>query len=116
MFSCRLEDLLKPCRPNPANDFPVWTRLNEIPPGFTSSLATLQGHVLAIGVEIGACGRNSTREIHCYDAATNSWTVVGEIPTTRYYTLTAVLPSNELIVVGGERDGRNFHTNEIATI
>ena len=35
---------------------------------------------------------NPTGAIHCYDMATNSWNVIGEIPTPRSRVLTAVLP------------------------
>ena len=46
-------------------------------------------------------GGNPTGAIHCYDRNTNSWSVIGEMPTPRSCTLVTVLPSsNELIVVG----------------
>ena len=44
---------------------------------------------------------NPTGAIHCYDVATNSWSVISEMPTPRQRVLNAVLPSNELMVVGG---------------
>ena len=76
-----------------------WTRLASIPTLEGSSLATLRGRVLAIGGYNDYSGR--TGAIHCYDVATNSWSVISEMPTPRYQVLTAVLPSNELVVVGG---------------
>ena len=94
VLSCSVEDLL-----NSSDDDSVWTRLASIPTPQWSSLATLQGRVLAIGGEDG--DDNPTGAIHCYDVATNSWSVIGEIPTPRYSVLAAVLPSNELVVVGG---------------
>ena len=100
VFSCYVEDLLKSTN---SSDCSVWTRLASIPAPEMSTLATLRGRVLAIG---GKDGGNPIGAIHCYDVATNSWSVIGEMPTPRYWALTAVLPSNELVVVGGR--GTNY--------
>ena len=89
----------------------MWTTLADIPVWY-SSLATLRGRVLAIGEKDGG---NPTGAIHCYDAATNSWSAVGSMPTPRYYALTAVLPSNELVVVGGWSAECRLRTTEIGT-
>ena len=96
VFSCSVEDLLKST--NSSDDGSVWTELARIPTQWESSLATLRGHVVAIG---GRDGGNPTGAIHCYNVATNSWSVIGEMPTPRSLNLTAVLPSNELVVVEG---------------
>ena len=79
----------------------VWTRLASIPVEEDSALAPLRGHVLAIGGYCSYIYGGPTGAIHCYDVATNSWSVIGQIPTPRYRVLTAVLSSNELVVVGG---------------
>ena len=110
VFSCPVEDLLKSTN---SSDCSVWTRLANIPAPRWSSLATLRGCVLAIG---GKCGGNPTGAIHCYYVATKSWSVIGEMPTPRCQALTAVLPSNELVVVGGAgRNNKLLATTEIAT-
>ena len=97
VFSSSMEDLLKSTIRSDGGS--VWTRLANIPPLQKSTLATLRGRVLAIG---GAdSGDNPTGAIHCYDVATKSWSVMREMATPRYRVLTAVLPSNELVVVGG---------------
>ena len=97
VFLCSVEDLLKST--NSSDGDSVWTRLASIPVEEDSTLATLRGRVLAIGGMDDDDG--VTGAIHCYDVATNSWSVIGEIPTPRYQVLAAVLPSNELVVVGG---------------
>ena len=97
IFSCSMEDLT-----NSSDRGFVWTRLASIPVERDSTLATLSGHVLAVG------GHNksiSTGAIHCYNVATKSWSVIGEMPPPRFRVLTAVLPSNELVVVGGCMSG-----------
>ena len=104
IFSCSVEDLLKST--NSSDGGSVWIRLASIVPALMwSSLATLRGRLLALGGANAQCGGNPTGAIHCYDVATNSWSVIGEIPTPRSRVLTAVLPSNELVMVGGVRAG-----------
>ena len=97
VFSCSVEDLLKST--NNSDGGSVWTRLASIPTSQWSTLATLRGHVLAIGGDDN--GGNPTGAIHCYDVATNSWSVIGEMPTPRSLVLALVVASNELVVVGG---------------
>jgi hypothetical protein len=104
IFSCSVEDLKFKADPSQNetrrdSDNSMWTKLASIPVE-NSSLATLKGHVLAIG---GSDSDGfSTRAIHLLDVATNSWSVVGEMPTPRLWALTVVLPHNDLVVVGGE--------------
>ena len=110
VFLCSVEDLLKST--NSSDGGSVWTRLANIPAPQKSTLATLRGRVLAIG---GQDDDNPTGVIHCYDAATNTWSVIGEMPTPRSGILTAVLPSNELVVVGGRVSLTTYTTTEIAS-
>ena len=111
VFSCSVEDLLKST--NSSDGGSVWTRLASIPVEEDSTLATLRGRVLAIGGDDGA--GNPTGAIHSYDVATNSWSVIGEIPTPRYQVLAAVLTSNELVVVGGWGASGHCSTLEIGS-
>ena len=111
VFSCSVEDLLKST--NSSDGGSVWTRLANIPTPKWSTLATLRGRVLAIGGGRGV--GYPTGAIHCYDAATNSWSVIGETPTPGYGYLTAVLPSNELVVVGGQGSFHMYTTTKIAS-
>ena len=78
----------------------VWTKLGAVPVHY-SSLVTLRGRVLAIGGAHDPAGDNPTGAIHCYNVTSNLWSVVGEIPTPRYWVLATVLSSNDLVVVGG---------------
>ena len=103
VFSCSVEELLKSCKPastSSSADDSVWTRLANIPVPHCASLTTLRGQVLAVGGK-DAYGCTPTGAIHQYDRSTNSWSVIREMPTPRSHSLVAVLPSNELIVVGG---------------
>ena len=103
LFSCSMEKLLQsskePVSTDISNGGSVWTRLANIPARYTSSIVTFKGRVLAI-TSIDHNGK-LTGAIHCYNKATNSWSIIGEMPTPRYGVLTAVLPTNKLVVVGG---------------
>ena len=99
VLSCSVEGLLQSCqlhphKPTSINSNKIWTRQADIPVWHGSSLATLGEHVLAIGGWL-------TANIHCYDRATGSWSVIGEMPTPRFNSLTLVSPDSELVVVGG---------------
>jgi N-acetylneuraminic acid mutarotase len=92
----------------------VWTRLAAIPGPEWPTIETVLGHVLAIG------GRDADRKtipgaIYWYDVTTNSWSVIGEMPTPRYHVLTAVLPSNELVMVGGRISKKFCYITEICS-
>ena len=100
IFSCSVEELLidKPASTNSSNGVSVWTKLADIPVPYYTSITTLRGQVLAIG---GSYDDLLHKDIHQYNRSTNSWSVIGEMPTPRARPLVAVLPSHELIVVGG---------------
>ena len=95
--------LLKSCKPvtNSSDGGSVWTELADAVPAHRSSIVTLRGCMLAIGGAEYSSGYDPTGAIHCYNVTANSWSVIGEMPTPRYETLAVVLPSNELVVVGG---------------
>ena len=100
LYSCSVEDLLKSCKPatNSSDGGSAWTELALVPVRYSSLVLTLRGCVLAIG---GTDDGNPTGAIHCYNVTTNSWSVIGEMPTPRFLVLAVVLPSNDLVVVGG---------------
>ena len=110
IFSCSVEELLKSRKPASTNSSDsVWTtKLTDIPVPYYASLTTLRGQVLAIGGRDQRYGGTLTGVIHQYNRSTNSWSVIGEMPTPRVCPLVAVLPSHELIVAGG-------HVTEIAS-
>ena len=90
IYSCSVEDLLKSCKPatNSSDGGSAWTELAAVPVEDDSSLVTLRGRVLAIGGADDVVGDNPTGAIHCYNVTTNSWSVIGEMPTPRSEVLT----------------------------
>ena len=102
IFSCSVEELLKSRKPASTNSSgSVWTKLADIPVPYWARLATLRGQVLVIGGSDQPGGGTPTGVIHQYNRSTNSWSYIGKMPTPRSWPLVAVLPSHELIVVGG---------------
>ena len=110
IFSCSVEKLLKSTEANCS----LWNQLADIPVPYWTSLTTMRGRVITIGGsdhESWGTTYTPSGAIHQYNRSTNSWSVVGEMPTPRVGPLVAVLPSHELIVVGG----CNCNVTEIAS-
>ena len=91
----------------------ILLQLADTPVTFSSWVA-LHGQLLGVG------GRDSdnkqTTAIHMYNTTTNSWEVISHMATPRHRCLVAVLPHNELMVVGGVKPHGKTDTVEIATI
>ena len=126
LFTCSLAALLQSCQPyslgaqlntlSLASRPKVWHQLADTPVTFSSWVALL-GRLLAVG------GRDSddkqTTAIHMYNTTTNSWEVISHMTTPRHRCLVAVLPHNQLMVVGGvtpESYLSGTDTVEIATM
>ena len=76
----------------------VWQEINNLPVT-RCTLTTLGGHLLAIGGRSDSHG--PTADIHRYDHQTDSGHVVSKMKNKRSQPLSAVLPEDQLIVVGG---------------
>ena len=123
VYTCSLNTLLQSCNPQsfgmrPARSLQpsqVWRSVTDIP-AIDSSCISLHGRLLAIG------GKDSANKpitaVHMYDPSTNSWGVVSHMATPRRKCYVAVLPDNQLIVVGGFTGSGYTGTDsvEIATL
>ena len=106
VYTCSLNALLQLCNPqsfgvHPARSLSpsqVWRSVTDIP-AIDSSYVSLLGRLLAIG------GKDSDNKpitaIYMYDPSTNSWEVISNMAIPRRNFYAAVLPDNQLIVVGG---------------
>ena len=123
VFTCSLAALLQSCQPqslgerlktfSSASRPKVWHQLADTPVTL-STCASLHGRVLAVGGV--SSDRKETTAIHMYNTATNSWEVISQIATPRRQCLVAVLPHNQLMVVGGFIAGGLTASVEIASI
>ena len=63
---------------------------------------TLHGRLLTIG---GVDSYKLSTAVHMYQPTTDSWEVISHMTTPRYDCLAAVLPDNQLMIVGGWTTG-----------
>ena len=132
VFTCSLDALLQSCQPQSLvarlktfslasgskdlNRPEVWHQLADTPVTL-STCASLHGRLLAVG------GKESddkeTTAIHMYNTTTNSWEVISHMAMPRCRCLVAILPHDELVVVGGftpDRGWTSTNSVEIARI
>ena len=81
-----------------ANQPAVWRRAADAP-YYRSTAVSVGGQLLAIGGYDEA--RKDTSAIVAYDPTSDFWQDMGYMTTSRWATLVALLPSNQLIVAGG---------------
>ena len=95
VLTCSLTKLLR----GEARSLEVcWRRLADSPTT-RSTCAAVNGVLLVVG---GLDEQNrKTSAIYVYKSTANSWELISNMPTAQYNRLVAVLPTNEVIVVGG---------------
>ena len=76
----------------------IWQAADDIPV-YYSTCTSVNEELIAVGGLDSH--RRPTAAVRRYDAASNSWRIIGEMPTARYDCLVSVLSGNRLIVVGG---------------
>ena len=91
----------------------VWHRITDIP-FKRSTCAAVNGELVAIGGE--DTEYKSTAAVHKYNPTTDSWDIISNMPTARYFCLVAVLPTNEIMVVGGYTNTYDTDKVEITSI
>jgi len=114
VFTCTLDSLIRSCHP-PSQTQPhtseasVWQCVADVPVVYSTCI-TLNEKVLAVG------GRDShdspTPAVHMYDADSDSWFVLGNMPIARFWCLTVGL-QDYIIAVGGHGGYKNCCTVEV---
>ena len=98
VFTCTLDSLIRPPSQTPphTSEASVWKRVADVPVT-KSTCTTLNGRVLAVG------GRDShyspTPAVHMYNAESDLWLLLGNMPTARSRCLVVAL-RNCIIAVG----------------
>ena len=103
VFTCSFPDLLQPKTLGSRirrtfSRLNVWKEISSLPVTH-STLASFDGHLLAIGGEDDP--RNPTTDVYRYDSHTDSWHVISQMKNKRSQCLAVTLPEDQLIVVGG---------------
>ena len=112
LLTCSLPDLLPSCNPPSlgahlktaltlGDEDQVWQKVADVPL-HGSTCITINEQLLAVGGEDARY--NETDAVYRYNPANNFWEVISHMPTARCRCLVAVLPSSELMVVGGGTD------------
>ena len=121
VYTCKLTALLKSANPRSipgrlkdtlrrTNKAKVWSGVADVPVT-QPSCVFLHGCLLAIG------GRDSehrsTTAVYAYAPINNSWEVISQMGTPRYNCFAAVLPDNQLMVIGGVTDKSQTKTDTV---
>ena len=112
VFTCSLPDLWQPetrgsrirhaLFQSDKTKSSVWKEISSLPVT-GSTLASLGGHLLAIGGWDDS--RSPTTDVYRYDSQTDSWHVTSQMKNKRSRCLAVTLPEDRLIVVGGRVEG-----------
>ena len=97
----------------------VWREVASLPV-VRSTCASLNGQLIAVGgLDSHITTKTkikTTNSVYAYDPTTDRWDVISTMPTARERCLVAVLPGNQLMVVGGiTGDGTETDKVEVAT-
>ena len=90
----------------------VWRRIADLPV-VRSSCESLHSQLLAVG---GLDFGKHLTAIYAYNSTINSWEIIGHMTIGRSRCFTAVLPDNQLIVVGGETDNGRSDKVQLARV
>ena len=120
MYTCSLGDFLQPvsssasqCHISKSNQASVWRRVADLPV-IRSTCESFHGRLLAVGGYNNDSSKHST-DVYMYNPTTNSWEIISHMTTGRSGCFTAVLPDNQLMVVGGNTSCGSIATIEVAT-
>ena len=97
VYSASLDSLLASSQ-STSQPSSVWKRLTDVPYPY-SGVAVFGSRLIAIGGRKGVAPLSST--IYAYSFHTSSWIHVGDMPLALSSVCSVVLPTGELMVVGG---------------
>ena len=111
MYTCPVSTLIQSCRSRPTAN--VWSKVIGPPVAYTTCLS-IHGRLLTIG-GIGSNSKHTTA-LHMYKPITDSWEVISHMRIPRRDCFAAVLPNNQLMVVGGRSNRDLTDAVEVATV
>ena len=121
-YTCSVKDLLQTCTVSGQSQLAtsqgtdvmisVWSQIADSP-AVRSSYVFFHGRLLAIG---GEDTDGFTTGVYMYNSIADSWELVSRMTIGRIKCFSAVLPDNQLMVVGGWAAGGLTATVELATV
>ena len=124
VYTCLVSALLQSCVSNSVEDgfkrtsleekASIWRQLDDL--SLTrSTCQSFHDRLLAIGGKLDS--KKSSKSVYMYQLATDSWRIISHMTTGRYGCFTAVLPENQLMVVGGcISEGKMTDSIEFASV
>ncbi len=108
VLTCNVEELIRSTRDvDGGGTACVWNRIADLPV-LKSTCICYHGHLITLG------GVDETNKainyIYRYDHASNSWRVIGHLSIPRGQAYVSLLPSDEILVVGGHK---GYYINKI---
>ena len=113
-YTCSISALLRSCEPGSLEaslkrislkrsktGVTVWRQLADLPV-IRSTCESFHGRLLAIGGVMNPGYLSSA--VYMFNLTTNSWEIISHMPTGRCNCFTAILPDNQLMVLGGVTD------------
>ena len=100
VLACSLTNLLQSSSQTSSHS--VWKNICDAPV-CNSTCVAVDGELLAVGGRTEQ--RKITSAVYKYNPTTNLWDLINNMPIARFDCLVAVLPTKELIVVGGQVQG-----------
>ena len=88
-----------PMKPPTDKNETLWKGIADLPQSGGVAIVALGDYVLAIGGHNRVYNPNG--DISYYKKETNSWKVIGQLPSPRWNALATLLHGNRLVVVGG---------------
>ena len=108
MYTCAVSSIIQSCTSQSAAD--VWSIVSA-PPVVDTSCVSIQGQLLTLGGR--GLNTNPTAAVYIYDQTDDSWkSVKYGLMKSRSQAFAAVLPNNQLMVVGG----LNEHSSEMDSV
>ena len=121
MYTCSILTLIQSCKSFLASlrnrGARVWRKVAAPPVTQTTcACVSFHGRLLTIGGEDS--DRKITSAIHMYNRITDSWEIISYMEIPRWQCMAAVLPNNQLMVVGGftGEDFSDTDSVEFATV
>ena len=103
VFTCSIPDLLTSSNSvGLSQSQNIWKEVSSLPV-VASTLASLNGNLLAIGGSDDS--GNHISDVYSYEPHTNSWNVVSQMKIKRSWCFAVTLSGDRLVVVGGSTQG-----------
>ena len=111
MYTCPVGTLIQSCRSRLTAN--MWNKVAG-PQVTRTTCVSIHGRLLTIG---GMDSKDKpTTDVHMYNPTTDSWEVISHMRIPRYHCFTAVLPNNQLMMVGGWSNDDDTDSVEVATV